>query len=447
MRILVADDEPNARYGMVKALKKEGREILEAANGQEALQILREQSPDLVFLDLNMPELGGLEVLSALQKTPGAHACEIVVVTASDTLDQAVECIRRGASDFLAKPFDVDHLRAIASRSQRHVELRREANVLKLKLSQNRGWGSLLGASPAMKALFEQIGRAAKSDLPVLLRGESGTGKELVARELHARSDRSQGPFIAINAAAMPDHLVESELFGHVKGAFTGAERSRDGAFLQAHGGTLFLDEIGDMPFGIQTRLLRVLQEKVVQPVGADRPIPIDVRWISATHQNLEQGIEDKLFRQDLYYRLRGIELYLPPLRHRPEDILLLCDEYAEHRSFSHEAIAALLQYNWPGNVRELKQRIQSAMVMTDAEVLQPMHLGLATAPRSDTTSLFETYLDYPLTEGKQRVTEDFERFAIERALRLEDGNVTGAAKRLGIHRQSLQQKMKQLGL
>jgi len=456
MRILVVDDAATARYAMAKCLRSAGREIVEADDGVAAIDRIREHVPDLVFLDLNLPKLDGLGVLKALADTPLQSKPEIIVVTANDTVSHAVQCIRLGASDFITKPYDVDHLRAIAQRSEERVKL--QARLLELQNQIETGsqtqFGAMLGTSHVMQQVFTQITRAARVSLPVLVRGESGTGKELVARELHVRSERASRAFIAVNTAAIPDTLVESELFGHVKGAFTGAERSREGVFRQADGGTLFLDEIGDMPAGVQTRLLRVLQESVVQPVGSEELIPVDVRVISATHQDLEQAISEKLFRQDLYFRLRGIELQLPSLRARREDILPLAQAFlmesilGGHAQFTNDAIAALLGYLWPGNIRELKQRVLSAAAMCEGQFINAVDLGLAAShDKSQPQDPFAAYYDLPLSEGRTQILSDFETAAIRRALSAEEGNVSAAARRLGIHRQSLQQKLKALGL
>ncbi len=448
MKLLIVDDEHAARYGMAKALRADGRTILEAENGNDAIQMIRDQAPDLVLLDLNMPQRDGLSVLTELQTLNLPSPPEIIVITASDTVETAVECIRRGASDFLSKPYDVDHLRSIVRRSEDRVQLQQKVAQLQLQLADESGLGPLRGISRPMLKLFSQIERAAKTTLPVLIRGESGTGKELVARELHARSDRAAGCFIAVNTAAIAESLIESELFGHVKGAFTGADRAREGVFRQADGGTLFLDEIGDMPPAVQTRLLRVLQENVVQPVGSEELIAVDVRVVSATHQNLEEAIVEKNFRQDLYYRLRGIELSIPPLRCRQEDILLLANEFlGSDHAFSSDAVKCLLQHSWPGNVRELKQRMLSAVAMAETERILPGDLGLAIQKHAESTDNFERYFDLPLTEARNLLLDDFDRVAIERALKLDDGNISAAARRLGIHRQSLQQKMKSLGI
>lgn len=446
MKILIVDDEQPARYGMAKALKAEGRRILEADEGGAAVKQIREHAPDLVFLDLNMPERNGMYVLQELQKGAATITPEIIVVTANDGVNFAVDCIRCGASDFITKPYDVEHIRSIARRSEQRVQLQTKVAELQGSDGLVTRFGSMLGTSRSMKQLFSQIEKSAMTTLPVLIRGESGTGKELVARELHARSDRASKPFVAVNTAAIAESLVESELFGHVKGAFTGADRNREGVFRQADGGTLFLDEIGDMPAGVQKRLLRVLQEGIVQPVGTEEGILVDVRVISATHQDLNEAIEERVFREDLYYRLKGIELFVPALRSRHEDILLLANNFLPATcSLANEAVAALLQHKWPGNVRELQQMVNAAAALCEGDILQPSDLGLATERTTEDSDKFEQYFDLPLTEARTRLVEDFERLVIQRALDAESHNVSAAARRLGIHRQSLQQKMKQL--
>ena len=410
MKILIADDEDAARYGMSRALTADSRCILEACNGQLALDAIYNEAPDLVFLDLNMPVLDGMQVLRQLQGCPSVVKPEIIVVTANDTVSHAVDCIRCGASDFITKPYDIEHLRAIVRRSEHRVQLQLTVQRLQVQVESGHRFGAMTGASRPMQNLFKQIERAARTAMPVLIRGESGSGKELVARELHLRSHRADQPFVAVNTAAIAESLVESELFGHVKGAFTGADQAREGVFRQANGGTLFLDEIGDMPPAVQTRLLRVLQESVIQPVGTERSFTVDVRIISATHQVLEDAIQQKIFRQDLYYRLKGIELFVPPLRNRQEDILLLASEFlGDDTQLSSDSVAALIAHPWPGNVRELKQMVQSAVAMSDSHQITPSDLGLSRQDEMpDDNCPFERYLDLPLTEATQMMTKDF---------------------------------------
>jgi len=289
----------------------------------------------------------------------------------------------------------------------------------------------------------------------VLIRGETGVGKELIAREIHRLSDRADGPFVAVNTAAVNASLAESELFGHVKGSFTGADRDRQGCFEQANQGTLFLDEIGDMPLAAQTKILRVLQERVVQPVGSNRVVAVDVRVVSATHQDLEKAIAEGHFRSDLYYRIKGVELQVPPLRARQEDIILLANYFLERsgaasgnaRRFAPDAVHALLLYAWPGNVRELERAVLAAATLSPDDVIRAADLSIARSREADDASHFADVMGLPLTEAKERMLETLERTMIGNALQASGGNITTAARQLGIHRQSLQQKMTQLGL
>ncbi len=458
-RILIADDEPAARFGMAKALGQFQCAIAEAADGGAALACIRRDAPDLVYLDLNMPVLDGIGVLRQLASEPKRG--EIIVVTASDTISSAVECMRLGATDFITKPFEVEQIRAIARRNARRVALEQQVIQLRCDLENKAAFGTLIGVSQPMRELFSQVERAAKAPLDVLIRGETGTGKELIAREIHKLSGRT-GPFVAVNTASISETLAESELFGHVKGAFTGADSDRKGVFEQAGGGTLFLDEIGDMPAPLQAKMLRVLQQRVVQRVGSSKEIAVEVRVISATHQDLSNAISAGLFREDLYYRIRGIELAIPPLRERPQDIALLAEFFlrqlatrtgAVQRRLGADGIERLLRHHWPGNVRELEQTITAAAAMAEGEIIgsgelhlsEPVAGGAADAHTSPFN--FQALHGLPLTEAKSRLSDWFERFAIDAALTACDGNISAAARQLGIHRQNLQQKMTQYGL
>ena len=454
LHILIADDEQPARFGLRRALTNPEYQISEAGDGRAAVEAIRSLLPDLVFLDLNMPLLDGQAVLRELG--PAARQCEIIVVTANDSIGSAVECIRLGAADYITKPYEIDQLRAIARRVAQRIALQQEVQTLQLRLDERQACGALIGISRAMRQLYSQMLRAARTTVDIIIRGETGTGKELIAREIHRLSDRSAGPFVAVNTAAIAEALAESELFGHVKGAFTGAERTRQGVFEQAHGGTLFLDEIGDMPLPAQLKILRALQERTIQPVGSAQAIQVDVRVISATHQDLEQAIAAGQFRQDLYYRIKTVELRVPPLRSRREDVLLLANYFLERQAqagkgqipeLTAEAVEALLAHGWPGNVRELEHLIQSAVVMSETTQISAADLGLVRhAPPADELR-FADYAGLPLTEAKARLIEDFERALIQSALDRHQGNVSAAARELGIHRQSLQQKLTQLGL
>ena len=451
--VLIADDEAAARHGIKKALARLNCRLLEAADGHAALDLIQREQPDLVLLDIHMPGRDGLSVLSTLGDQTSS---EIVMVTADDRLESAIECMRLGASDYLTKPYEIERLRAFVRRTIKRVATEREVQDLRQQLSQQNAFGALIGVSRAMRELFLKLPKAAAAPLDILIRGETGTGKELIAREIHRLSTRSDGPFIALNTAAISETLAESQLFGHVKGAFTGANKNHIGVFQQADGGTLFLDEIGDMPPALQAKVLRVLQEREVQPVGANRSVNIDVRVLSATHQDLSIALEQGEFREDLYYRLRGIELYAPALRQRPEDIPLLANFFltqlaersqSESKSLSPDAMRRLLDYHWPGNVRELQQVITAAGAMALGERIETEDINL----RGSTSLTQQTdwpQLDgLPLTEAKAQLTEWFERRTIQQVLSAHEGNISAAARQLGLHRQSLQQKLAQLGI
>lgn len=454
LKILIADDEPPARFALRRALSQSDYQITEATDGRTACEQIRSEHPDLVFLDLQMPGTSGLDVLRLL----GADIkhTEIIILTANDSVTAAVECIRHGAADFVTKPYEVEQVRAIARRVHQRLQLQQQVEDLQSQLELHQGCGKLIGASQPMRDLFKQMQKAASSFPDLLIRGETGTGKELIAREIHRLSDRAAGPFVAVNTAAIPESLTESELFGHVRGAFTGADTNRTGLFQQAHGGTLFLDEIGDMPLAAQTKILRVLQERIIQPVGSQTAIPVDVRIISATHQDLEEAIAAGGFRQDLFYRLKGIELRVPSLRSRREDILVLANHFLEHwaaqtkRSrpqLSPRSIDTLFAHNWPGNVRELEQTIIRAATMSDGPSIEPLDLAITSPINSGDDLRFSEYIGIPLTEAKAQVVEALERSLITSALDRAGGNISEAARQLGMHRQSLQQKMAQLGI
>ena len=458
LHILIVDDEKPARYGMNRALARPEYEIQEATDGQAALAAIRTGVPDLVFLDLTMPGLDGLGVLRELGQSRGR--CEIIIVTANDRVATAVECMRLGAADYINKPYEVEQLRAIARRAAERRSLEDRVHTLQAELDEKRAFGALVGSSRPMRELYDRMTRAARAPLDILIRGETGTGKELIAREIHRLSDRSGGPFIAVNTAAISESLMESELFGHVKGAFTGAHADRRGVFEQADGGTLFLDEIGDMPAPAQAKILRAIQERIIQPVGSNREVRVDVRIVTATHQNLEEAISSGNFRQDLLFRIRGVELQVPPLRNRREDFFLLANYFLERlaqkmslptKQLAAEAVDRMLAYHWPGNVRELEQTLTSAAALSPNEIIAAEELSLSAAPRAaegaSSTMPFAHLAGLPLTEAKDKLVADFERTSIEAALRQHEGNISAAARQLGIHRQSLQQKMDQLGV
>jgi two-component system response regulator AtoC/two-component system nitrogen regulation response regulator NtrX len=361
--------------------------VVEAADGRAALEALPRESPDIVLLDINIPPPDGMAVLAEITSSPGAPP--VIMITAYGSERLAAEAIKRGAYDYLPKPYELDELRAAARRAAETVELRRETSRLRAELERLGSYGEMIGVSEPMRRVFAQVEKVSQANVTVLVRGASGTGKELVAREIHRRSARCDGPFVVMNCAAVPETLVESELFGHEKGAFTGAEERRIGKFRAADGGTLLLDEIGDMSPGTQAKVLRVLQESAFEPLGSSQPVRANVRLISATNRDLEAEIDREAFRRDLYHRLKVVQIDIPPLRERGEDIPLLAEHFLElfrekypdgPRRFRPRTVRAMQDYDWPGNVRELKHMIESALVMCSGDEILPEHMGLPNA-------------------------------------------------------------------
>ncbi len=451
--LLVCDDEPAARRGMTRALGREGFRMLECGSGHEALAVLEEHSVDLVLLDLRMAGLDGRATLERIVAQP--EAPPVVMVTADSQLRTALDCLRAGAADFLAKPYDIAELRWVVRRTLESRRLSRQNRRLRSELVRLVGDGELLGDSPAMAELRDILHRAAPTDASLLIRGETGTGKELVARTVHRASAVADGPFVALNCAAVPESLLESELFGHRKGAFTGADRDRAGRLQEAHGGTFFLDEVGDMPLAAQAKLLRVLQERRVEPLGGGKPRTIDVRVLAATHRDLESMVEDGSFRQDLYFRLRVVEVEVPALRLRGDDVLLLARAFLQRFAgrvleLSADAARTLLDHRWPGNVRELENAMQRAAIFCRGSLVEAADLPSdlragsgSPAPRTDA----EAPPELPFVEAKARVVEAFERRYFDDLLRRHEGNISRAAREAGLHRQNLQKKLRQLDL
>ena len=453
-RILVCDDEPVARRGAARALGSEAYDFLECADGRECLAALERprHGVDLILLDLRMPGMDGMTTLAHLTALPAPPP--VVVVTADSTLRTAIEAVKAGAADYLSKPYEIDELRFVVANTLETARLRTENRRLAEEVKRLAGQRRLLGESPAMRAVLDAIERVAPASAGVLIRGESGTGKELVARRVHELSERARGPFVAVNCAAIPDTLVESELFGHRRGAFTGADRDRPGKFRQADGGTLFLDEVGDMAPAVQAKLLRVLQEGIVEPLGGGDPISVDVRVLAATHRDLKAMAAESRFREDLLFRLRVVEIELPPLRDRGGDVLLLARNFlaASSRSgltFAPETERALLSYPWPGNVRELANAVERATIFCRSQVIQPEDLPqeVRTAATAEKDDLCTWDPDDDLQTAKRKLVDRLERAMITEALREHGGNISQAARRLGLHRQSLQQKLHELGI
>ncbi len=452
-RILVVEDEHAIRLALSGLLRREGYEVELAEDGESATALLRDGSFDLVITDLALGRgISGLEVLrTAKSESPETG---VVMITAHGSEKIAVEAMKGGADDYVPKPFDNDELRVVVARSLERHRLARENRLLLDRIHREYGFDQLIGSGAAMRRVFETIQKVAETDLSVLIRGESGTGKELVAQALHNASSRRQRPFVAVNCAAINRELVESELFGHEKGAFTGADRRRVGRFEAADGGTIFLDEIGDMAPETQAKVLRVLEERRLERVGSTETIEVDVRVVSATHRDLEEEVRKGTFREDLYYRLKVVETRLPPLRERIEDLAALSDRFLgqvaerlgrDKKTLGESALARLSRHGWPGNVRELRNVIERAAVLAPESVIREEDLQLAGEPRSDAGP--EVGADLPFAEAKRRTVERFEREYLREALREHEGNVSRTASAIGMVRQSLQQKIRELGL
>ncbi len=479
-RILIVDDEEAARYGMKRALAKLSYAVTEAASVAEARAHAASAQFDLMLLDVNLPGMSGLEYLSELRRQ-GTDAPLIVIITAHGSERTAVEAIKLGAHDYLAKPFEVDDLRLVVKNALETQRLRRENISLRQRLAVESGRsGAFIGTSEAMKRVRAMIDKVAETDATVLIQGESGAGKELVAQAIHEQSaHRRSGAFVAVNCAALPAELIESELFGHEKGAFTGAATRRQGKFEQAHNGTLFLDEIGDMSLNVQAKLLRALEERRIERLGGSESIPVDVRVVSATHRHLEDEIAAGNFRADLFYRLRVVTIEVKPLRERREDIPLLAGRFANlaaaryglpQRLPAPGFLRLLMSYDFPGNVRELRNIVERAVVLADGDSLTPDDLpeelffqtpavlssnnappnspqSYPAGARGDASVASGETLSAPFTSNFREDRREFERRYIARCLDESAGNVTRAAAILGMHRQSLQHKLRELGL
>ena len=450
--VLIVDDERSIRIGLTGLLGKEGHTVQAAESGQTALQVLGAQSFDVVFTDLRMPEVDGIQVLKFItDKYPDTA---VIMMTAYGSEKIAVEAMKAGARDYIAKPFDNEEVKLLVQQALEHQAMQREVKQLHERLDAAFCFDQILGTSPAMQHVFDMVKRVAETDLAVLISGESGTGKELIANALHQNSQRRSAPFIKINCAALTRELVESELFGHEKGAFTGASTARDGKFAAADGGTLLLDEIGDMSLETQAKVLRVLQEKEFERVGGNRTVQVDVRIVAATNKNLQEMVQAGTFREDLFYRLNTVALPLPPLRERTEDMPLLATHFLEQaaqrynreaKALSAEAYNRLLHHSWPGNVRELKNVVEAALVLSTEDEIQASDLNLDQLGQQFSSANGTTAQTFK--EAKQNVVETFERDFILRALRQHKGNITHAATEIGLRRQQLQQKIRELGL
>jgi two-component system nitrogen regulation response regulator GlnG len=461
-RILIADDEDSLRWVLEKGLRQAGYEVTSVADGDSALRAFADSLFDLVFLDVRMPGMDGLTALARLRELRSdAH---VVVMTAHGTMETAIQAMQRGAYDYLAKPFDIDEVLLLAERALAARRLTQEVARLRTGLHEVWEFGALIGRHPRMQEVYKTIGRIAASDVTVLLRGESGTGKELVARAIHHYSRRAGRPFVAVSAAAIPGTLLESELFGHERGAFTDARERKLGKLELAHGGTLFLDEIGDMPSDLQTKLLRALQERTIERVGGTESIRVDVRVLAATNRDLEAMMREGRFREDLFYRLNVVAVNLPPLRERRRDIPLLVEHFlSKHatelgqRGVAPEALDRLVGHDWPGNVRELENVVQRAMVMGTSGVILPEHLPIGPVSAAASVAVdatLEEIIERKLLECVRGLREHasanlydlmiglVEKPLLRAVLRETSGNQVRAAQILGINRNTLRKKL-----
>ncbi|MEM6290260.1 MAG: sigma-54 dependent transcriptional regulator [Myxococcota bacterium] len=452
-RILIVDDEQGMREFLTICLGRAGHQCTAVASGAEAIRVTSDRPFDLVITDLTMPGVGGMEVLRHVCALPNAPM--VLMITAFATTDTAIEAMKLGAYDYLTKPFKVEEIQVVVSRALERRNLATENERLKQELRGVQSLDRMVGRSADMLKVFELIRKVAPTRTNVLVRGESGTGKELVARALHNLSDRADGPFVAVNCGAIPESLMESELFGHVKGAFTGANSGRDGVFVAASGGTLFLDEIGELPSTTQVKLLRALQERRVRPVGGDRELEVDCRVVAATNRDLEAAIDAGEFRQDLYFRLDVVRIVLPALRHRTEDIPLLVERFFARikqemgRDLHAVAPAAMdwfLRYPYPGNVRELENLVERAVALETSDLLTAVNLP----PMRQRTTGATPVAGPELTEAGidlDAAIADVERRLIKDALSRTQGVRKEAAKLLGISFRSLRYRLEKLGI
>lgn len=454
-KILVVDDEHLIRWSLEQNLKKQGYDVVTAGSGEDGLRLAKEEQPDLILLDIQLPGISGIEVLEKIKE----HDEDIIVimVTAHGGLETAVNAMRLGAYDYVSKPFNLDELSIIIKKSLETSDLKREVARLRTETKKSVP-PNIIGNSHAMRYLMDVLDKVAKSEASsVLVQGESGTGKELVAKWIHYSSNRSEKPFIAINCAAVPATLLESELFGHEKGAFTDAKATKKGLFELADGGTVFLDEIGDMEMGMQAKLLRFLEDRSFRRIGGSRVFTVDVKIISATNKDLQKAIEEKSFRNDLYYRLQVIPIFLSPLRERKEDIVPLANHFVQHyatdfgkkiQGISETAEKKLTEYNWPGNVRELKNVIERAIILNNEETLLLEHLPLEIVAKTAAIDI-ETPENRVLSialppEGVD--IEEVEKELIRQALEISEWNQSKAAKKLNLGIDAFRYRMKKFG-
>lgn len=440
-RILIADDEPDSRKALAELLGRWGHAVQEAADGAEALRRALERQPDLVITDLVMPGMDGLWLLRAIREELGD--VPVILLTGRGTIDTAVEAIREGAYDFLEKPVDPSRLRVLVNRVVEKMVTLQEVAALRHSLRQKDADGAVIGVSPTMRRIYSLVEKVAPSKTSVVITGPSGTGKEVIARTIHNLSPRRDKPFVAINCSAIPASLMESEIFGHEKGAFTGADQRRLGCFELANGGTLFLDEVGELPVELQAKFLRVLEEEKLRRLGGKTEISVDVRVICATNRDLKKQIEAGLFREDLYFRLNVFSIELPPLCERREDIPLLAQHFVERfaaeagkriRGITPKAMDILQSYSWPGNIRELRNTIERGVILCDGDMIDESHLPPEMEPDDSAGAVIKLSLGMPLRE--------VEKEYILGSLRRNKGNKSRTAEILGISEKTLYNKL-----
>jgi DNA-binding NtrC family response regulator len=456
-RILLVEDKDSLRAMLRHALERDGHVVVEARDEAEAVQALQQSQPAVVLSDLRLPSGDGFGVLRAVKEFDAE--IPVIVMTAYGSIEDAVTAMKQGALDFLAKPVDPNHLLLLISRALERQRIVNENVLLREELAVRRGAPEIVGDDPALRKVLVALQRAAGTDTTVLLGGESGTGKELFARTLHALSDRADGPFVAINCAAIPDNLLETELFGYEKGAFTGANARKSGKFELAHRGTLFLDEIGDLPLGLQAKVLRALEERRFERVGGTITLQVDLRLVAATNRNLRAAVTARRFRDDLFFRLSVFPITVPPLRERREDIPVLARYFVDRfcrdlkktlMIFSAEAMQMLQAYPWPGNVRELQNCIERAVILTEGDTIHPRHLNLSFAgPLEDAEPDPWSQIDLSggLDEAGRRVLAEAERRKIEGALQEAGQNKGRAAELLQVPQRVLLGKMREYGI
>ncbi len=450
--ILVIDDEVNMRHMLHALLAKQGYTVDAVGNGAEGLERMQRTRYDFILCDLKMPVMDGLTFLEQAHK---AHeTVPIIMMSAYGTIDLAIETVKKGAYDYISKPFKLDEILLVLRKAEERERLRQENRQLKAHLDAidgQRSFGGMVGKSKAMQEVFQLADKVARHRTTVLITGESGTGKELVARGIHAAGKGGEAPFVAVNCGSIPDNLLESEFFGYVKGAFTGADKDKKGLFEEADRGTLFLDEIGELPLELQVKLLRVLQEREVRRVGGAKSQPVDVRVLAATNRNLQELVEQGLFREDLYYRLNVLNIEIPPLRRHKEDLPSLCrfflDTFAvrlglEVQGIAPTAMDLLMQYDWPGNVRELENVLERALILSDKNIILPEHLPGQFGVKDEHRRIDDILGTYSLKEAKKIM----EKRLIGRAMEATGGNKSRAAQLLELSYPALLAKLKEYG-